>query len=187
MLLAVLALLFALNFDSAAERFAAFDIKNSITGGINRIYYEMTTKYYEKLRDAVTVYTGENGKINAISVDSAFLNLFSAEIVTKTILFVEDSASSFGIPLGNITGVRILSGLGPKIKVKIIQLGSVAGAVKSSFTEAGINQTLHRVTLEISAVVEVLSPFCSKASEISLSYVISENVIVGDIPNVYFK
>ncbi len=186
-LLLAAVLLFVFNFDSAAEQYAAFDVKNAITDGINKIYYNQTKKYYDELKYAVTVNFGDNGKIGSISVNSSFLNLFSSEIVADSILFIENSSSSFGIPLGNITSARILSGLGPKIKVKIIPLGSVSGGIQSNFTEAGINQTLHRLTLNIKALIEVLSPFETCRAEINLIYVISETVIVGDIPNVYFR
>ena len=120
-------------------------------------------------------------------MDTPFLNLLSAEIISQSVLFIEESSSSFGIPLGNITSVRLFSGLGPKIRVKIIPLGSISCGIKSSFTEGGINQTIHRITLDINALIEVLTPFSSNQAEINLSYVIGETVIVGEIPNVYFK
>ncbi|MDD4125395.1 MAG: sporulation protein YunB [Eubacteriales bacterium] len=180
-------IMFALNFDAAAEQYAEYNVKNTIIEGINRIYYNNTKKYYGELKNAVTVNYAGDGKINSISVDSAFLNLMSSEIVTDSIMFIESSSSSFGIPLGNITSVRLLSGHGPKIGIKIIPLGSVSGGIQSSFNEAGINQTIHRITFEINVIIEVLTPFHTCRTEIRLSYVISETVIVGAIPNVYFK
>lgn len=189
LLLAVLAfgLMFALNFDKAAEQYAGFNVKNTLTDGINKIYYDTTKKYYADLKNAVTVNYSPEGKVNSVVLDAAFLNFLSAEIIAQSIFFIEKSTSSFGIPLGNITMARLLSGLGPKIRVKIIPLGSVSCGINSYFVEAGINQTIHRVTVNINAVVEVLTPFNACQTEISLSYIISEIVIVGDIPNVYFK
>ncbi|NLN55959.1 MAG: sporulation protein YunB [Clostridiales bacterium] len=180
-------IMFALNFDKAAEQYAKFNVKNKITEGINKIYYDNTKRFYDRLKNAVLLNYSHEGKINSISVDTPFLNLLSAEIISQSVLFIEESSSSFGIPLGNITSVRLFSGLGPKIRVKIIPLGSISCGIKSSFTEGGINQTIHRITLDINALIEVLTPFSSNQAEINLSYVISETVIVGEIPNVYFK
>lgn len=179
--------MFAQNFDKAAEQYAKFNVKNKITEGINKIYYDNTKRFYDRLKNAVLLNYSHEGKINSISVDTPFLNLLSAEIISQSVLFIEESSSSFGIPLGNITSVRLFSGLGPKIRVKIIPLGSISCGIKSSFTEGGINQTIHRITLDINALIEVLTPFSSNQAEINLSYVISETVIVGEIPNVYFK
>lgn len=180
-------IMFAQNFDKAAEQYAKFNVKNKITEGINKIYYDNTKRFYDRLKNAVLLNYSHEGKINSISVDTPFLNLLSAEIISQSVLFIEESSSSFGIPLGNITSVRLFSGLGPKIRVKIIPLGSISCGIKSSFTEGGINQTIHRITLDINALIEVLTPFSSNQAEINLSYVISETVIVGEIPNVYFK
>lgn len=181
------AIAMAINFESAADKYAEYEIKNTLIQGINNIYYNQTRLNYENLKGAVEISRNSGGKITSISVDSVFLNLFTSETVTRVILFLESSSSSFGLPLGNLTSVKLLSGLGPKIKLKVVLQGNVAGGITSSFHEAGINQTLHRLTFEIKALVSAMTPFGSHETEINVSFIISETVIVGDIPNVYFK
>lgn len=59
--------------------------------------------------------------------------------------------------------------------------------LKSEFTSQGINQTLHRVYLEIVCNVKVLTPFKDIERKITNQVLLAENVIVGNIPNTYYN
>ena len=60
---------------------------------------------------------------------------------------------------GGITGSRYLSGFGPGINIKIIPVGNVVTNLKSEFNAAGINQTLHRIYLELACTVTIVTPY----------------------------
>ena len=91
------------------------------------------------------------------------------------------------IPLGAFTGSRLLSGSGPNVKIKISTIGNVETDLKSEFIAQGINQTLHRVYLQVNCEAIVLTPFHNIESNITNQVLLVENVIVGNIPNTFYN
>ena len=65
--------------------------------------------------------------------------------------------------------------------------GTVETDLKSEFKEAGINQTLHRVYLQVDCEVSILTPFHDISKKISNQVLLIENVIVGHIPDTYYN
>ena len=59
--------------------------------------------------------------------------------------------------------------------------------LRSEFTSQGINQTLHRVYLQVKCEVNILTPFDNISREITNQVLLMENVIVGNIPNTYYN
>jgi sporulation protein YunB len=114
------------------------------------------------------------------------------QITSDIALEIQNSLRSSGnnkinIALGSITGINILAGIGPKIPVRISTAGNVETNLKSEFISKGINQTLHRVYLEVDSNVSILTPTSSIEESISNQVLILENVIVGEIPNNYYN
>ena len=65
--------------------------------------------------------------------------------------------------------------------------GNVLTDLKSEFTEAGINQTLHRVYLEVVCNVTILTPYQTITESITNQVLLIEGVIVGNIPDAYYN
>lgn len=80
-----------------------------------------------------------------------------------------------------------MAGRGPGIKIRISSIGNVETDLKSEFTSQGINQTLHRVYLEVKCKVNILTPFQNIEKEITNQVLLVENVIVGRIPDTYYN
>lgn len=88
---------------------------------------------------------------------------------------------------GSFTGFKLLSGRGPGIKIRISSVGEVATDLRSEFVSQGINQTLHRVYLQVDTKVNILTPFDNIEKEISNQVLLMENVIMGEIPSTYYN
>lgn len=88
---------------------------------------------------------------------------------------------------GSFTGFKLLSGRGPGIKIRISSIGNVKTNLKSEFISQGINQTLHRIYLQVDCEVSILTPFDNITQSISNQVLIAENVIVGHIPDTYYN
>ena len=88
---------------------------------------------------------------------------------------------------GSFTGFKLLAGRGPGIKITISSIGDVETDLRSEFTSQGINQTLHRVYLQVKCNVNILTPFDNIVREITNQVLLVENVIVGNIPNSYYN
>ena len=80
-----------------------------------------------------------------------------------------------------------MAGRGPGIKIVITPIGNVETDLKSEFIAQGINQTLHRVYLQVKCNVSILTTFQNMEKEIINQVLLIENVIVGNIPNTYYN
>ncbi len=88
---------------------------------------------------------------------------------------------------GSFTGIKLLAGRGPGIKIKISTVGNVETDLKSEFESQGINQTLHRIYLQVKCEVSILTPFKDITKDITNQVLIMENVIIGTVPNTYYN
>ena len=88
---------------------------------------------------------------------------------------------------GSFTGVKLLAGRGPGVDIVISSIGNVETDLRSEFTSKGINQTLHRVYLQVDCEVSILTPFKDLDKKISNQVLLLENVIVGQIPDTYYN
>ena len=81
----------------------------------------------------------------------------------------------------------MLSGRGPGVKIRISSIGNIETDLESEFTSEGINQTLHRIYVDVSCNVKVLTPFKDIERNITNRVLLAENVIVGNIPDTYYN
>lgn len=136
--------------------------------------------------DLVTIITNQSGDITLLEANTLRMNSLSAMLSTAC----QEKISALGvqgikIPLGSVTGSKMLAGRGPKINVKIIPLGSVSSEFVSEFETSGINQTRHRIHILIRAHVRIVVPLSHKNIDVYSKIPVSECIIVGDVPNTF--
>lgn len=129
-----------------------------------------------------------NGKITALKTNIGEVNRLKTDIL-KTInqKILKLDASDIGIPVGSLIIPELLSGRGPVIPVRILSIRNSDAEFRSDFSQAGINQTLHRVIMEVNIEVSVLILGETDSFRVSSSVIVAETVIIGDVPNTYFQ
>jgi sporulation protein YunB len=138
--------------------------------------------------DLITLERDNTGNIKALKANVIEMNKLSAKIgleIQKEYNELEEVYIS--IPIGNFTGNELLAGLGPKATIKIIPVGNVSTTFKTEFISTGINQTRHRVYLEILNRVRIVAPLIVKTVEIVTSVNVAETVLVGDVPDSFYN
>lgn len=129
----------------------------------------------------------ENGsKVYMVQADPRQMNLLSAqcaEAAQQRIAALGEQG--IAIPLGTITGISFLSGKGPAIHVSYTPAGSVQSQFSSEFTSSGINQTLYRVNIKLTASIQLVMPGIYELIRVSTEAAIAENIIAGEVPQVY--
>lgn len=80
-----------------------------------------------------------------------------------------------------------MAGRGPGVKIQISPIGNVETDLRSEFTSQGINQTIHRIYLDVKCRANILTPFKDIEKEITNQVLLIENVIVGHIPENYYN
>ncbi len=127
-----------------------------------------------------------NGAVYFLQANSSKLNTLAADCA----ICAQEKIASLGeqgvsIPIGTVSGVPLLSGLGPDLVLKFTPAGAVQSAFSSRFTSAGINQTLHRITLTLRATVRIILPGDAYIVTVETQAPISESILVGSVPSTY--
>ena len=129
-----------------------------------------------------------DGRITALKTNMSEVNRLKTEIlniINDEIL--ELDTSDIGIPLGSLFLPELLSGKGPAIPVRILSIRNSDANFVSHFSQAGINQTLHQVTMDVSIDVAVLVLGETSSFSITSEVVVAETVIVGQVPTTYLQ
>ena len=134
----------------------------------------------------MTVVRDEAGAVLSAETDAAAVNRLNAAIGTGlNDLLSERDRALLKLPIGSILGGSFLMGRGPAVTVRIDRCGAVTSELNSVFEAAGINQTVHRVELTLTVRATVLAAGMSDPIETSGTFLVSETVIVGGVPDTY--
>lgn len=152
----------------------------------NNMATEVMKRYsYE---DFIKIHRGVNGNVSMLQSDIVTINEVTSDVAVKIQeALISDDESITDIKLGSFTGIRILSGLGPDINIKFIDTGTVETKVRSEFESTGINQTIHRIYLDVKCKVSMLTPYNTVEETITNEILLAENVIVGLVPSTYYN
>lgn len=135
-----------------------------------------------------TIQKDSDGKVSMIEMNMYRVNIIISDIAYKIQDQMKKPENNIAsIPLGSCLGIDLFSGYGPNVKIKVVLLGTVETDLKSEFISKGINQTLHRVYLQVDCPVEILSSYKTMRENVSNQFLLAENVIIGEIPSTYYN
>ena len=142
------------------------------------IAYDRLVFFDKDLDGRITALKTNMSEVNRLKTD--VLNIINDEILAL-------DASSIGIPLGSLFLPELLSGKGPAIPVHILSIRNSDASFVSHFEQAGINQTLHKLTMVVSIDVSVLALAETTSFTMESEVVVAEPVIVGDVPQTFLQ
>ena len=146
----------------------------------------MTLEDKTNYEDVVTVTRNESGDIQLLAANSVKINYINRLVAyTAQEKLGEYYEEGLPVPLGTLSGIRVLSGYGREIYLDIVTIGNVTCQFYSEFDEAGINQTRHSVYLNVRAETDIVIPTRTKTVCSETSVLICEAVIVGKVPEFY--
>lgn len=147
-------------------------IARQIAQGV--IQYDRIVYFEKDLDGKITALKTNIGEVNRLKTDIL-------KIINEDILALD--SADIGIPLGSIFLPELFSGKGPVIPVRILAIRNSDASFSSDFSQAGINQTLHKLTMTVSVDVAVLILGQISAFSVSSDVVVAETIIVGQVPN----
>lgn len=142
------------------------------------IQYDRIVYFEKDLDGRITALKTNMSEVNRLKTD--ILNIINDEILAL-------DTSDIGIPLGSLFLPEFFSGKGPAIPVHILSIRNSDATFSSAFSQAGINQTLHQLTMEVSVDVSVLVLAETRSFTVNSAVVVAETVIVGDVPQTYLQ
>lgn len=138
---------------------------------------------YDRL---ITFEKDNNGQITALQSNMAEFNRLQSAITTDVLSRLgQMGETELKIPLGTLTGSALLAGRGPRFTVRLQSVGSCTAHFENEFSDAGINQTTHRILLHVDVSMSILLPGFSTFTKVSNAFSVAETVIVGAVPDTY--
>ena len=138
--------------------------------------------------DIVTVERNNQNEVVLVSANQVVVNQLARDtsLVTQNKIAVLFN-KAISIPLGSLTGIPLLNGRGPSVNIEVSPIGAVECQFVSHFESAGINQTLHRIYLNVESRVDVIIPTMHKVLNVTTPILVCETIIVGKIPDTYLQ
>lgn len=137
--------------------------------------------------DLFSVVRDDAGNIEMVQANSPEINMVAREIagLAQANLDALD-LKEISIPIGTFTGLALLTGLGPDVTISVMPIGSALCDFVSYFVAAGINQTLHKIYIDVHAEISIITPLDEPTITVKAEVLVAENLIVGEVPEFYF-
>ena len=184
----ILLIIFRTRYNATIRALAQTQVVNATSDLINdaidkqiekgTIQYDRIVFFEKDLNGNITALKTNMSEVNRLKTD--ILNLINDEILAM-------DTTDLGIPIGSLILPELLSGKGPEIPVQILSIRNSEGSFESSFTEAGINQTLQQLTMHVSVDVSILVLGSAESFTVSSQVVVAETIIVGKVPDTFFQ
>jgi len=168
------------------EQYAQASAKDLISQVINRSILDeiaAADPYYQSI---VSVQHDSADRVIAIQTDPLKINQLKSSVIRRISNQLQDATvSNIQIPVGTLTGKRLLLGKGPGISIRLVPVGAATATVSSQFETSGINQTIHRIVLQVDIGVTLIMPGFTGYCENQSQMVLAETVVVGEVPETY--
>ena len=187
-LVTVLLLIFRIRYHDTIRSLAQTQVINSTSDLINdaidvqietgNIQYDRIVYFEKDLDGRITALKTNMSEVNRLKTD--ILNIINDEIL-------ELDTSDIGIPIGSLLLPEVFSGRGFPVPVQILSIRNSDAAFSSDFSQAGINQTLHQLNMQVSVDVAILVLGRSESFTVTSQVVVAETIIVGQVPDTFFQ
>ena len=179
---------FRFRYHDAIIALAETQIRNATSDLINdaidkqietgNVQYDRIVYFEKDLDGRITALKTNISEVNRLKTD--ILNLINDEILAL-------DTSNLGIPIGSLILPEIFAGKGPEIPIHILSIRNSDASFVSNFSDAGINQTLQQLTMNVSVDVAVLVLGEDSSFNVNSQVVVAETVIVGQMPDTLFQ
>lgn len=188
LILTALFLMFRVRYHDTIRSLAETQVRNATSDLINdaidqqietgNIQYDRIVYFEKDLDGRITALKTNMSEVNRLK--TAILNIINDEILAM-------DSSEICIPLGSLFLPEFWSGRGPGIPVQILSVSNSDASFESYFTEAGINQTLQQLRMNIIVDVSILVFGTTQSFTVSSQVVVAETIIVGQVPDTFLK
>ena len=184
----LLLIVFRTKFHGTIRSLAETKVKNSTSDLINdaidrqidvgNIQYDRIVYFEKDLDGKITALKTNMSEVNRLK--TSILNIINDEILAM-------DTTDLGIPVGSLILPEFWSGRGPHIPVQILSISNSEASFESYFTEAGINQTLQKLIMNISVDVSILVLGRTESFTVASQVVVAETIIVGEVPDTLLQ
>lgn len=156
----------------------------------NKIISDVVTEEIKnseiKYNQLVQIKYNDNQEITSVQTDNFYINQLQSNINNKIVDKLQElDVINIDINLGSLTSSKFLYARGPKITMNAKPIGKLNTKIISEFKSTGINQTIHRLNINLSLKITTMLGFYTNTENINIDIPISETIIVGKVPEYY--
>lgn len=170
------------------ETMATSNAVNEISLAVSESVELSLSAQQAKYSDFVDVTCDEHGRITSLSFKTLESNALKHKFISYLSARLKEIDSEvLSVPIGNLSGVLLLSARGPDVRVSVHSIGDVSAVFENEFSSAGVNQTRHSVYLNVSVTIYLLIPGKIIPVTAEERVCVAETVIVGEVPSTYLN
>ncbi|WPX09163.1 sporulation protein YunB [Anaerocellum danielii] len=158
--------------------------KQKIVEVTNQAMLQVLQQQKIRYDDVVKVEKGE--KSSLIKIDTVVLNKEAANlilVVNKKVKMLTPLGVEFR--MGYVFNNIFFNQFGPLMRGNVIYISAVSYNWQSDFNSAGINQTVHRIYLNLKFEGHFLFLRAKRKVTLLQRIPIAENIYIGEVPKVY--
>lgn len=154
---------------------------------VNAAVYEIINRepVYDNL---ITITINSEGDPVSINADAVGINQLARELVMLSQTNLEEiGEQGIDIPIGSFSGMPIFVGRAPNINIRLLPIGVITCNFLSEFSSAGINQTNHKIYVNVNSKVSIVLPTMNQTVTTTSQLLIAENIIIGNVPETFLS
>lgn len=159
-------------------------LQTKILDIMNESADDVLNQFNPNYNDLAILTAKSDDELSSLEINTVLINKIKTAIaneVSKRVAETEDI--TVRIPVGSLTGNTFLGGRGPRIPISFNTTSSVFADYKNDFYSVGINQSLHSIIITVRCGAHIVMPLHKKYFETTADFIITESVIVGDVPD----
>lgn len=143
---------------------------------------------YYTYNDLMKIEKDSNGNVTLMEANTILINQLTSKIVLNIQKRLDNVPTTMVyINYGSVSGITFLKNFGPKFDIELESAGAITTQMKSEFQSVAVNQTIHKIYLELATNVSILTPIGSFGNKVDSQVLLTEAVIVGDVPQTYYN
>ena len=183
----VLTMVFRTQLAPLAEELICTQVDNQASDAINEAIGEQIAEGEIDYARMVNIQKDAQGNVTAVQTNIAEVNRLKTAVLRRVDEKLHGlSTEELSIPVGSVLLPELFSGQGPFVPVRVVAVRKSDAVFRNTFTSAGINQTLHQITIDIHVTITVLTWSGTMEIAVDSAVLAAETVIVGTVPTTYF-
>lgn len=132
----------------------------------------------------VKVEKDSEGNIIMLKANTLEMNKIACEVAVQAQNELEKEGNiDIEIPLVYAFKNNIFSNIGPSVSIKAEPIGNIEAKYSSQFESAGINQTRHKIYININTEVRIILPLSNDTINVNSQIPVAETIIIGKVPS----
>lgn len=155
------------------------------------LFGETVTKKIDELgisyESMTEISYSQSGEVQAVNTDVHLINKLKNAVTVEIADILKDEYEyAVEIPVGSLFDSEFLSGSGWKLKFNNTVTGDVRSDFRSEFETGGLNQTVHRLYIDITGELIVIAGGRQEPISFTDSVLVGETVLVGNVPHTVY-